>query len=142
MARNIRSLSGRARLAYGLGCIGLGCYPIALGLGYLKIGEGGTTAPSWVVVGAGFVFVIAGFILLLAHRSRVNDLLAGLLLLLFGSLGVWVSLFSSNEGFSGGLPFASQELNIMIGRWLFGLGALISFALCGWAFRRAASRSK
>lgn len=142
MARDIRSLSGRARLAYGVGCIALGVYPIAVSLGYIPTDEPGSTAPSWVIAGAGFSFVIAGFMILLANHSRANDLLAGILLMIFGVLGVWVSLFSSNEGFSGGLPFLPQEQNILIGRWVFGFGAVISFALCAWALQRAASGSK
>lgn len=142
MARDIRPLSGRARLGYGIGCIALGCYPIALGLGYLPVDEAELTAPLWVIAVAGLGFVIGGFMILFAGHSRANDLLAGMLLLLFGILGAWVCLFSSSEGFSGGLPFLSQELNIVVGRSLFGLGALISFALCVYAFRRAASRSK
>lgn len=124
-------------MTYGAGCIALGCYPVALGLGLLPVDEAGLSAPLWVVAGAGFAFIIAGFMILFARHSRINDLLAGVLLLLFGTMGIWVSLFSSSEGFSGGLPFLSQELNILLGRWLFGLGALISFAMCGYAFWRA-----
>lgn len=142
MARDARSLSARARLVYGLGCIALGCYPLALSLGLLPVGETGFNAPLWVVAGAGFVFVIAGFMILLANYSRANDLLAGVLLLLFGIMGAWVSLFSSSEGFSGGLPLLSREANILLGRWLFGLGALISFAMCGYAIRRAIRESR
>lgn len=138
MAKNIKSLSSRARLAYGLACIALGLYPVALGLGYFPVDEARLTAPSWVVAAAGFAFVIAGLMILLADHSRANDLLAGILLLIFGAIGAWVSLFSSSEGFSGGWPFFSQELNVFLGRCLFGLGALISFAICGYAFRRAA----
>ena len=142
MARDARSLSGRARLAYGAGCIALGCYPVALGLGLLPVDEADVHAPLWIIAGAGLAFVIAGFMILFAKHSRVNDLLAGILLLLFGITGIWVSLFSSSEGFSGGLPFLSRELNIMLGRGLFGLGALISFALCAYAFRRAIRGSR
>jgi hypothetical protein len=142
MAKGIRSLGGRARLAYGIGCLALGCYPIALALGYLPVGEIELAAPRWVIAGAGLAFVFAGFMILLADHSRANDFLAGVLLLLFSIIGAWVSLLSPDEGFSGGLPFLSQELNIMVGRWVFGFGALISLALCVYAFRRAASRTK
>lgn len=141
MASDARSLSGRARLAYGLGCVALGCYPLALSLGLLPVGEAGFNAPLWVVAGAGFVFIIAGLMILLANHSRANDLLAGVLLLLFGIMGAWVSLFGSSEGFSGGLPLVSREVNTLVGRGLFGLGALISFAMCGYAIRRAIRES-
>jgi hypothetical protein len=142
MARDVRSLSRRARLAYGIGCIALGCYPVALGLGFFPADEAGLNAPRWVVAAAGCLFVIAGFMIFLANHSRANDLLAGILLLIFCALGLWVSLFSSDEGFSGGLPFLSHELNVTLGRWLIGLGAMITFAMCAYAFRRAFSRSK
>lgn len=141
MATDARSLSWRAKLAYGVGCIALGCYPIALGLGFFPAEETRLDTPPWVVVAAGLAFVIAGFMILLAAHSRANDLLAGVLLLLFGIMGVWVAVFSSSDGFSGGLPFLARELNITLGRWLFGLGSLISFAMCAYAFRRAATRS-
>jgi hypothetical protein len=77
--------------------------------------------------------------ILFANHSRANDLLAGVLLLLFGVLGTWVSALGSNDGFSGGLPFLTAELNIVVGRWAFGLGALICFALSVYAFQRAAN---
>ncbi len=142
MAKDIRSLSRRARLVYGFGCIIVGCLPIAMGLGYLPVDASESTAPSWVIVGAGSTFVIAGFMILFANHSRVNDLLAGFLLMLFGAIGLWVSVFSSGDGMSGGIPFVSRETNVLIGRWLFGLGALMSFALMIWAFRRAANGRK
>ena len=141
MARDARSLSWRAKLAYGVGCIALGCYPIALGLGFFPVEEARLNAPPWVVVAAGLAFVIAGFMILLAAHSRVNDLLAAVLLLLFSVMGIWVSIFSPSEGFSGGLPFLSRELNIMLGRGLFGLGSLISIAMCAYALGRAANKS-
>lgn len=142
MTENIDSLSWRARWAFGLSCIALGCYPIALGLGFIPIEESGSTVPPLIIAGAGLIFVIGGLMILFAKHSRANDLLAGFLLMVFGIIGAWVSLFSSSEGFSGGLPFVSEESNILVGRWVFGLGAIICFALCVWAFRRAASGSK
>lgn len=115
----------------------MGCYPLALSLGLVPAGEPGLLAPPWVVAGAGVVFVIAGFMILLADHSRANDLLAGVLLLIFGAVGTWVSLFSPAEGIQGGLPFLSRETNALVGRWVFGFGALISFSLSAYALRRA-----
>lgn len=124
---------------YGLVCIAIGCYPIVMSLGFVAIAEPDSTTPPWVIFGAGFSFVIAGLMILLAHHSRGNDLLAGVLLLVFAAMGVWVSIFSPDSGFSGGLPFLPREQNVLLGRWLFGLGACISLSLSIWAFRRAAS---
>lgn len=142
MTKDLQSLSGRARLVYGGVCLLLGCYPIALALGLLPIDDAELTVPRWVIAGAGLTFIIAGFMILLANYSRGNDLLAGVLLFLFGVLGTWVSVLGPDDGFSGGLPFLSAELNIIVGRWVFGFGALICFALCVYAFRRAAARPK
>ena len=142
MARDIRSLSTGARWFYGVLCIAIGAYPIAISLGYVSFDDAEPTSPLWVAAAVGISFVIAGCMILLAHHSRANDLLAGVLLMIFAVLGVWVSVFSSDEGFSGGWPLLSEETNLLIGRWLFGLGALASFSLCIWAFRRAVRGSK
>ncbi|MBT8065911.1 MAG: hypothetical protein KJO09_01625 [Gammaproteobacteria bacterium] len=142
MARDVRSLSPHSRLAWGLGCVALGCYPISMALGWLPVDEADVMAPMWVVAMAGLAFVIAGAMILLANHSWANDLLAGVLCLLFGITGTWVSLFSSSEGFSGGSPLLSDESNVMLGRWLFGIGALMCFAISAYAFRRAAQSSR
>ena len=140
MASDTKPLSRRARFAWGLVTIALGFYPIALGFGLLPTGEAGLSTPSWIVVAAGLVFVIAGFMILLARHPRANNLLAGILLLLFGVIGAWVSLFGSGDNMTGGLPFLPHELNARLGRVLFGLGSLLCFAMSVYAFRRATSR--
>jgi len=142
MTQDIRTLSSRARLVYGLGCITLGCFPILVSTGLLDAWKSASLAPYWVVVGTGVIFIIAGFMILMAHHSRVNDLLAAVLLMIFGILGVWASLFGTSESISGGLPFFSREINVLIGRWVFGISALISFALCAWAIRRGMANTE
>jgi hypothetical protein len=142
MAKDVRSLSKRSRLAWGFGCIAIGCYPISIALGLFQIDDTASNAPHWVVAAAGIAFVIAGLMILLAQHSRANDFLAGILCFVFGAMGTWVSLFSSNDGFSGGLAILPNEQNIMLGRWLFGLGAVICFAISVYAFRRAAQSSR
>ena len=140
MAKDIRSLSGRARVVYGTGCMLLGCYPIALALGIVPVDDAELTAPRFVVGGAGLALLVAGLMIFLANHPRTNNFLAGVLLLLFGSIGMWVSVLSSNDGFSGGIPFIPAELNILVGRWVFGFGALICFAFSMYAFRLAAKK--
>ena len=142
MVREARTLSRRSRLTWGLICIVLGCYPIAIALGMLPVDPAKVMAPAWVVAGAGVAFVIAGVMILLAHHSQANDFLAGILCLVFGAMGTWVSLFSGSDGFTGGLFFLSTDQNVTLGRWMFGLGALICFSLSAYAFRRAAQSSK
>lgn len=92
----------------------------------------------WVIGLCGFVFVIGGCMLFLAEHARTNDLLAGVLCMVFAVIGAWVSLFGPSEAFSGGLAFLSHGQNVMLGRWVFGIGALISVSIAIYAFRRAA----
>lgn len=126
----------------GLVCIALGCYPLSIALGFLPIDEAKMMAPMWVVAMSGVVFIIAGGMILLGNHSWANDLLAGILCLLFGVMGAWVSLFSASEGFSGGVPLLGHESNVTLARWMFGIGALISFAISAYAFRRAYQSSR
>jgi len=142
MAERVRSLSRRARYAWGLVCIALGLYPVSLALGLIPFDEGKVAAPMWVVALSGFVFLIGGLMLLLADYARANNLLAGVLCLVFGVAGAWVSLFGHSDGFSGGFMFLSNEQNVTLGRWVFGLGALMCFATSAYAFRRAAQSSR
>lgn len=136
------SHSPRSRLTWGLVCIALGCYPISIALGLLPVDEAKVMAPMWVVAMSGIMFVIAGGMILLGDHSWANDLLAGILCLLFGIMGTWVSVFSSSAGFSGGVSLLSDESNVTLGRWMFGIGALMSFAVSAYAFRRAAQSSR
>lgn len=92
----------------------------------------------WVIAMAGMLFVIGGAMILIGEHFWANDLLAGILGLLFGIVFTWISLLSPSEGFSGGVPLLSGESNLTLGRWMFGIGALMGFAVSAYAFRRAA----
>jgi len=142
MADRISSSSARSRLGMGLVCIALGCYPLSIALGLLPVDEAKVMAPMWVIAMSGIVFVIAGGMILSGNHSWANDLLAGILCLLFGIMGTWVSFFSASEGFSGGVPLLPHESNVTLGRWVFGTGALICFAVSAYAFWRAFQSSR
>lgn len=142
MADDVRTLSKRSRITWSAFCIVLGCFPISIALGWLPVDPDTVMAPLWVVAAAGIALFIAGLMILLANYSRANDLLAGILCLVFGAMGTWVALFGLSSGFSGGLFFLSYDQNVTLGRWVFGLGALICFLLSAYAFRRAAQSSR
>jgi len=127
----------RTRFVLGLMCIVLGVLPLCIALGLIPVDEADVLAPMWVVALSGIVFLIGGCMIFLGNDSWENDLLAGLLCMVFGVVGTWVSLFSPGEGFSGGVPLLSNEANVTLGRWVFGGGALICFAISVYAFRRA-----
>lgn len=132
----------RTRFVLGLICIVLGTLPQLVALGLIPVAEADVYAPIWVVAISGMVFLIGGCMIFLGDHSWANDLLAGVLCLLFGVVGVWVALFASSEGFSGGIPLLSDAVNVTLGRWVFGGGAFISFSISAYAFRRAFQSSR
>ena len=137
MPESMSSAPGRGRFGMGILCIALGFYPLSIAFGWLPVDQADVMAPMWVVASSGIVFLIAGCMIFLGNHSWANDLLAGILCLLFGAVGAWASLFSSSEGFAGGVWFLSTDANVTLGRWVFGSGALISFAIAAYALRRA-----
>ena len=132
----------RSRRVAGLLCVAIGLLPISIALGWIPVAESSLHAPMWVLALSGVVFVIAGGMIFLADESRTKDFLAGVLCLLFAILGAWVALLGRAEGFSGGLPFLSGAANTALGRWVFGIGALLSLAISAYAFRRAFQSSR
>lgn len=114
---------------------GVGLAAIALALGLLPLEESSFKAPQWVVGMAGAVFVIGGLMMLSGEDSQVNNVLAAFLLTGMGLIGGWVGFFGSDEGFSGGLPFLPDAVNISLARGLFGMGALICLLLAAYAFK-------
>jgi hypothetical protein len=118
-------------------CLALGLYPLLIAFGVITIDATDIQAPMWMLAVCGIVFVIGGCMLLLTRHARLNNLLAALICLAFAAVGGWVALFSPPEGFSGGIPLLSDAANIRLARWVFGGGAVISLALCGYAVRLA-----
>lgn len=118
-------------------CIALGVFLMLIALGVFNDQEAGTNAPLWVVALCGIVFVIGGCMMLTRQNSRLNNLLAGLICLIFAVVGAWVALFAPPAGFSGGIPLLSAEANVTLARWVFGAGAVLSLLLCGYAVRLA-----
>ena len=108
---------------------------IALSLDLLPVDDSMFGAPVWVVGIAGSIFTITGLMILLGEKSKINNLLAAFLLTGMGLIGGWVGLFGSDEGFSGGIPFLPETVNISLARSLFGMGALICFLMAAYAFK-------
>ena len=115
--------------------IGVGLAVMALALRLLPLHQSDFEAPRWILGIGGAIFAIAGLMMLLGEHSPVNNLLAAFLLTGMGLIGGWVGLFGSDEGFSGGLPFLPETVNISLARSLFGMGALICFLMAVYAFK-------
>jgi hypothetical protein len=114
----------------------LGGFLILVACGLISDDPSQRHAPDLIIALSGSVFIIAGSMVLVGHQSRYNDLLAAILCLMFGAIGAWVAFLSPSEGFSGGLPLVSKEFNILFGRWVFGFGSIVCFAISGWALTR------
>ena len=134
--------SQQKSLLLGLLCIAVGLFPLAHAFELLPIAEQPGDAPRWVIGVCGVVFVLSGCMMMTQLNSRLNNILAAIFLALMGSVGVWVSLFSPAEGMSGGLFFLSREQNVLVARCVFGLGAAIGFAMCGYAVHLAFKSSE
>ena len=127
--------SRRSHLAIALFCVISGGLLILVALGVIATSPGQRHAPDFIIAFSGLAFVIAGCMVLVGRQSRFNDLLAAVLCLLFGATGAWVAVYGPSEGFSGGIPLLSNEANVRLARWVFGLGSLVCFAISGWAFK-------
>ncbi len=118
-------------------CVGIALFLFATALGLIPTDSPADDAPNVVIGICGFVFLIAGAMLMLGRDSKLNDALAAVLLFCFAAVGAWASLMAPDAGFSGGLPFVSREFNLVLGRIVFGTGSLICVAAAVWAIRRA-----
>jgi hypothetical protein len=127
----------KAHPFWGWLCIALGLFPILVVTGVFDFGQADANAPAWVIIITGMVFVLAGSMILAGQHSRFTAWCAVLLCACFGVVGAWVSLAAPGEGFSGGIPFAPDSFNIALARWVFGMGAGISFLIAFFAFRQA-----
>ena len=132
----------KAPAGWGWLCVVLGLIPVLIALGVVGSNDPGVQAPAWVLVLSGTVFILAGLMILIGRSSRTNHLLAALLCACFGAVGTWVALFAPAEGFSGGIPLISDSINLALGRWMFGLGAVLCFFISVYALRLYFRHSK
>jgi uncharacterized membrane protein YphA (DoxX/SURF4 family) len=81
------------------------------------------------------LMLMAGLMLIAGQKSRLSSFGAFFICVSFGCIATWVACFAPPESISGGLPFVSRTTNGMVGKGLFGFGALICFAIAGVALR-------
>lgn len=134
----LETMSPRARWGLCLFCVALGLYPILLATGVVEPDPGQLHAPRWVVAVAGSIFVVLGLYLPFSGSKFSNNLFGALICLSFAAIGGWVALYAEPGSITGGIPFAPKGLNHLLGRGMFGFGALISLAMAVYALRLAA----
>ena len=64
--------------------------------------------------------------MLFEEQSPMRAGLAALILIAMASVGFWIAFNGNPENISGGLPFLDQTTNGTIGKWVFGIGAVIT----------------
>lgn len=121
---------------WGWLCIFLGLYPIAFALKIFPTDDTTGVAPMWISFLCGLGFVLGGAVVLIKRHSRINTLLATLILLILGATSIGIALFSSAEGFVGGFTALSAAQNVVLARWMFGLGAILSFLMSGYGIHQ------
>ncbi len=115
---------------------------MAVAAGVVPIEPDPGDAPPFIIGLAGFVFVAAGGAFMVDGGSAARALWSMLILASLAGIGLWVAFYGDSESISGGLPFLSQEVNAMLGKWMFGFGALITLFMVVLAFRDGMRRMK
>lgn len=131
-----KELTENQKTLGGLVFSGMGIMIVLMALDIIPMDEADKNAPDWVIIACGLVFFLAGVMIKVGDRGRWSDLLAGFLVLCFGLVGGWVSLFGSGENMSGGLAFLPWEANVSLARIVFGFGSLICLSISVYAFTR------
>lgn len=97
--------------------------------GVIPTGGEVPVAPPMVVTMAGLVLAAGGVALMLPPNSRLRLALVAVLVAGFVAIGGWIAFYGTPGTISGGLSFLPRETNALLGRLVFGIGALISIAI-------------
>ena len=122
-------------IALALIAIACGGYALLAASGVLPVQPANNT-PLWIIGLVGVIFVIAGVMIFLRNYSRALDLFAAIILASFTLVTGWITFHASPEGFSGGVPFLPNKMNVSLARVMFGLGALLCFGGFLYALKR------
>lgn len=120
--------AGRNAVAAICALIGGGIVAVAAGI--IPIDESAVHAPRWVVGACGFVFMIAGFLVVVpATMPRMKNFLAGVMLSLFAAIPGWIAFGSGPRVFGGSVSFGAMTSAThpgeLFGRIAFGFGAVL-----------------
>jgi hypothetical protein len=131
----------------GLAAIGMGLFLLLFGLGIVPMKPRAGDAPLWIAIAAGIAFMLGGLSVAVGAIHGVSEtgdlpkdtgwwmrlfyyligvLVAGAL----ASIGTWVAFGAGPRAFGGtGMFLLSLELNAMIGRIMFGIGAVLAWLI-------------
>ena len=113
-------------LLWGGLCTAIGSIICLIATGIIDYPADKVHAPGWIVFLAGAIFTLGGLAIIFRSKPILVNIIGNLMVAVFAIIGAWVAIWSPSDGFSGGIPFLPHELNVTLGRWVFGLGAVIS----------------
>jgi len=130
-----------SRIAIGLAVFAVGIGVVALGLHQLWPKANKFAAGEFAALPAGMMFAFCGAILALPRRfARTHVLIAALMVTALALTGDWAAFGPGELAFKSGLSFGkvSGPLQIarIVGRILFGIGAVLANFLALWAWVR------
>jgi hypothetical protein len=149
--------SSRTRFVCGLLAVAIGVFFLLIGLGVVPVNPRSVHGPLWIVSAAGIAFMLAGISIAVGAIHGVSEtgdlpkdagwwmrlfytvtgvIIAGAL----ASIGSWVAFGPGPRNFSGtGLFLLSPEAGDVVGRILFGFGAVLTW-LCTIAIAVSGAR--
>ena len=135
----------------------MGLFLLLVGLGVVPMNPRSVHAPLWIASAAGIAFMLAGISIAVGAIHGVSEtgelpkhtgwwmrlfyyviglVIAGAL----ASIGSWVAFGPGPRAFSGtGLFLLSPEASVMVGRIVFGIGAVLTW-LCTIALAVSGAR--
>jgi len=126
------SPAGRAAVAATSGLLGAGL--VALAAGVMPADASDFHAPHWVAGACGFMFMFAGFLVIVpATMPHTKNFLGAALLTLFAAVPGWIGFGSDPRVFGGSVSFGSMTSTThpgeIAGRVAFGFFAVL-IGLC------------
>jgi hypothetical protein len=123
-------LSPAARPAVAAACFLGGALIVAVAAGIISTSESDVHAPHWVIGACGFMFVVAGFLVIVPDTMpHMKNFLGAALLSLFAAVPGWIAFGDGPRAFSGSVSFGAMtnaaHPGEMAGRIAFGFFAVL-----------------
>jgi hypothetical protein len=116
-------------------CIAVGAVLILTAIGIITTGTA-RSVPKLVLGAVGLSFWLAGMMMLWSERRRVYYSLAAILLFIVGCMGLWFAMAGAKNSLGISAALASHSTMLVTARLVFGVGAIVCYALCLRVLRR------
>lgn len=137
---SVDNIKTRARRPWGVFLLAIAIFIAAIAVGIVPVEASAIYAPRWVLYLISVAFAFAAVLMLVGQNSRASDLLAAIVLLSMALVGGWISILGSSDNLTGGLIFLPNEANIILARFLFGFGAILTLVIFVYAVWQALQR--